>query len=112
MLEHHLYEIANNLVGSVGESTEYSYSVTGEDYVLFGMEFANEEEVIQRWKEWIGAYLIFAKCNMPGMPRLYKGEPLTIYWRKTPEIIQYEDGSKTIWARLIISFAPIQLKTP
>ena len=105
-LEHRLYEIANDLVGSVGESTEGSYSVTGEDYVMCGIRFTDEDDAIKQWREWTSAYMVFAKHSVGGIAKAYSGESLTVYWRQMPEIGQLDDGTYVMWARLLISYAP------
>lgn len=99
-----LYDIANKIVGSVGESTKTEYSATGEDYIEFATCFTNMNEALQKWIDWICAYKSFAKYIFSGKIRS-DDQPLIIYWGQPPEIKQDEKNPNryALYARLIVT---------
>jgi len=102
-LANNLYNIANEIVGNVGESTTTALSVTGEHYITFGMRFKDESELSSCWKNWVMAYKEFAKYKKDQGRLVYNGEALTIYWRMPPEIQEDPDGQCFLYAILLIS---------
>ncbi len=109
LLTDELYDVANRIVGRVGESTvgkEKRYSVTGEDYVEFAMYFTDKNKVLPIWEKWIKAYKDFAKYTFPSYEyKIYDGKPLAIYWRALPDVREYDNkpGTYILYARLLIS---------
>jgi len=118
------YDIANEIVGKVGESTNSRYSVTGEEYAEFGMLFNDPGEISPCWEQWIKSYKFFVKHNM--VEGFYTGKSVTIYWRVLPEFREYKnflariyddkfplvDGGYTFYARLLISLGTPQYIHP
>ena len=119
-----LYNIANELVGNIGQMKPFnednpkdnSIAVTGEKYVMCGFRFNKTEEVEPLWRQWVESYKFFVKHNME--EGFYDGGSATIYWRVLPEFREGKDflkkidddrfplidGGYTFYARLLISF--------
>lgn len=102
-----LYDIANKIVGSVGEETK-------KEDIEFACRFENEKEIKEIWIEWISAYKKFARYNFNQGKLSNLKKPLSIYWAKPPEVMCYVDGKPTknllpveggyvLYARLFIS---------
>jgi hypothetical protein len=102
-----LYDIANKIVGNIGESTDI------ED-IEFAVRFKDAEKVKEIWIEWINAYRKFARYNFNEGKLSNIDKPLKIYWGKQPEIFAYTDGKPVesltsidgglvLYARLLIS---------
>ena len=112
-LEKRLYDIANEIVGNVGpmkpfnenDAADNGVSVTGEEYVEFGMSFTDTENLILTWTKWIECYAYFVSFKFADPVHneftLQSERPLlSIYWRVLPEVS--EEGGK-MYARLLIS---------
>ena len=98
-----LYDIANKIVGKVGEDSKKIQSVTGERHVEFATFFTNSDEAIRKWIVWISAYKTFARCVFSGKIR-ENNKTLKIYWRALPEIDRDEKSDRySLYARLLIS---------
>lgn len=102
-----LYDIANKIVGNVGENAT-------EKDIEFAQRFEDIDKIKEVWIEWILAYKKFARYNFNEGKLSDIDKPLTIYWRKSPEIFGYLDGKAAknlfpleggyvLYARLLIS---------
>ena len=100
--EKKIYDIANDSVDSVGESTTTRFSVTHEDYVMASLVTDSAEEIVPKWTEWIKSYCIFAKGAKPEGHDVEQDPTLNIYWREEPEI-ECHDGVHHVFARLLVS---------
>ena len=105
-LEKNMYFEANDIVGSVGESTNCSRSVTDERYVVYkykGNLNMHLTDAIEDWVDWISGYYqkVKAKRTSP-----------TIYWRSNPTITETPDGKYQVFARLLITDKPVLNQRP
>jgi hypothetical protein len=108
------YDKANEIVGlgqktlgadcHIGESTDTSFSVTGEPYVEFSFSFDNDLSketwfVVETvFLKWIESYKYFVTYSTPPIIE----NPMVIYWRIKPLLEDYGD-SMGVYARLLIS---------
>ena len=107
-LEGKLKNIAENIVGDIGEPTsDKRYSPTGEEFTEYGCQFKSfdTEDLMRRWSFTIdnlkkASFLKFAKRYR------YIGDEVNpkLYWRILPEIKQHPDKDMyNFYVRLLIS---------
>ena len=100
--ENKMYELANSLVGNIGDSTDSKLSVTNEEYIGYVYIATDENEILPAWKKWIEAYITFIPSRFIGYTN-YFFAPLYLYWRTKPEIITKVTGLYQCYARLLIT---------
>ena len=76
---------AENIVESVGPESDVSTAATGEEYREVVFRFENENEIIEKWVEYIKSYLVVVQNTFSGHVKDLENK-LTIYWRHEPEI--------------------------
>lgn len=96
-----MYEIANTLVGNVGESTETPLSVTGEEYIQYFFCTLTINEIIPAWENWIKSYIGFVPSHFTGKTNRFFS-PLFVHWRVKPEA-KLKKGVYQCYARLLIT---------
>jgi hypothetical protein len=89
--EKKLYDLANKIVGNVGEPTNCAISVTGEQYITYNMKFPKNYNI----NKWFDS-LIWCKVSE------CKSEKPCIYWRVRPEIKITKTGYE-LYTRFLIS---------
>jgi len=102
IVEKQLYEMANEIVGQVGEPSNCYCSDTGEDFLEVVILFKTKSELLNKWKRWIKGYKAFAEYQFKGCVG-WTLNPLKIYWNTKPEFLKHRKG---IYARLLITNHP------
>lgn len=84
---------ADNIVGRVGEcqqeGSKTRYSITGEEFLEVAFVFHNENDIIEKWVNFIKGYTVMAQNVFHGSVDATKLKP-SIYWSTVPEIITRE----------------------
>lgn len=100
-IENKMYELANSIVGNIGDSTDNKHSVTFEEYVEFIYITKDKNEILPAWEKWIKSYMQFASfCFKDSSTAFFM--LLYIYWKTKPEIKKIDEIYQC-YARLLIT---------
>ena len=113
-LEKELYNIANEMVGNVGQINIVDCSI--EPFVEFVYIIDSKQKadnILNLWRKWILSYIAFAKNCFHGNIKYLTNNP-TIYWQKKPEITDenykavsdiadVNSGKYMLYSRLLIT---------
>lgn len=106
-----LYNVANEIVGHVGESTDTDTAITGERYIAFYIKAESLADCERKWIMLIKSYLYMVKSQADVQiidPTLRQ---IKIYWRTIPELTDNNRrpisdkhcGEIQLYARFLIS---------
>lgn len=101
LLEKILYDMANKIIGWVGNPSDQFKNELGEEFIEVAIYFTDPIKLIKKWEVWITAYQLFAKYKFTGKVSDVE-KMVKIYWRYKPEIVS-KDGKNILYARLLLS---------